>query len=178
MGIVIGISGRINSGKTTLSIELAKILACERVSFSDYIKKIAIENGMEITRTNLQNIGQNFVDSNLDKFCKEVLAQKNWDCNHFLIVEGIRHERVLLKIKELISPSRLFFVYIDATDEILLERDQKSGLNFNRTLLEEHSTEIEVLDSLKKLSDLILPSNKNVISTCSLIISKLFSLSP
>ena len=100
MNVVIGLSGRINSGKSTLADQLSASLDCNKTSFSDIVREDAINRKMELSRDSLQKIGQELVDLSCEEFCKRVLKKGNWNVDSMLVVEGIRP----LKIVESLIP--------------------------------------------------------------------------
>ena len=173
MSTVIGVSGRMNSGKTTLTNELAKKLDCKVVSFGDYVRKLAAERGLPLERIQLQKLGQDLVDNNLHSFCLEVISQGNEKPYNTLIIDGIRHKVVLQKIKELIPSQNFFFVFIKTTEEVLIERDETRPLSTPRELLEKDPTEIEVVNSLESFADIVIDNSSDIRISCDLIITRL-----
>src|ERR1700730_2880620 len=79
MGVVVAFSGPIGAGKSTISQKVADTLHWPRVSFGDYIKKIAQENGEDPeNRAVLQRLGQALVLADVDDLVNQVLNQREW----------------------------------------------------------------------------------------------------
>jgi dephospho-CoA kinase len=57
---VVGFSGRIASGKSAISKALAADIGCRRVSFGDYVRKVAAERGLAPTREALHRWEKNW----------------------------------------------------------------------------------------------------------------------
>ena len=114
--IVLGFSGPIASGKTTISMKLAKHLGCPRVSFGDYVRKVASERGLDVlSRDVLQNVGESLIREGWKKFCSSVLEQVKWEPGGTLVVDGVRHKEALTNLKELTAPSKMFLIYVTAS---------------------------------------------------------------
>src|SRR3569833_1687057 len=88
---VIGISGKIGSGKTTLAEFTAQRFQVPYVSFGNYVRHVAKERGIVENRENLQNLGQDLINEDIDQFCRKVLYFDGWDGKSSLILDGIRH---------------------------------------------------------------------------------------
>jgi adenylate kinase family enzyme len=153
--MVIGISGRIHSGKSTLANEMAKRMCIPKVSFGSFLRRYSEVNSLDLTRISLQDLGQNFVDNSLDEFCNLVLNEGGWDKETNLIVDGIRHISVLEKLKELVKPQKFILIFIEVSDEELAKRD--IGYQDNqRKIFEQHLSEIQVISKLKSFADIVV----------------------
>ena len=162
--IIVGFSGPTSSGKTTFSSEISRILECKKVSFGEYVRKVATERSIEHTRDNLQNLGANLIQElGYEIFCKNVLNMVNWSQGDFLIIDGIRHVEVLNTLKILTKPSKFFLVYIDIDLKKREERLKNQGLvKEDVKKIDKHSTEIQVHSDLKKYSDIIVDGTLSV----------------
>lgn len=161
-GIVCGFSGRIGSGKTSISEEVARHLNWPRVSFGDYVRKVATEQGIDPTsRTALQDIGASLINNGIEKFCLSVLAQADWKPGQSLVVDGIRHQDILIKLKEIVLPSTFVLVYINVEDENRAQRvAQRDGLTQNDlNKIDRHSTERDAKSILMQLADITINGN-------------------
>jgi dephospho-CoA kinase len=170
---VVAISGRIGSGKTTLSKDLAASLGCARASFGDYVRSVVQQQGLEPTRDNLQVVGTQMLQSDASAFCRSVLSSCGWQPGRDLVIDGLRHLRTIPIIETLITPSRMTIVYVWVPEEIRLLRLKKRGEGdaIDVARIESHSSEQE-LDSITQLATLHLRGDmardKNVeeVQTC------------
>lgn len=164
-GLVIGFSGRIASGKSTIAAALAEQLAWPYVSFGAYVRKVARNRGLDdSSREVLQEVGESLIGSGWVSFCGAVLGQAEWHPGQSLIVDGIRHRKAYDTLKFLVAPSKLLLIYI-AVDEgeqqaRLLERDELDAEKLS--VIESHSTEKDVIDSLPVLADLFVNGSNTI----------------
>ncbi len=118
-GTVVAFAGPIGSGKSNLSTRVATLLGWPRVSFGDYIRKVARENHQnEGDRAVLQKLGQALILSSTEEFVKNVLAEGgNWREQGNLIVDGLRHVEVRQLLLKLSAPNafKLVFLSLDET---------------------------------------------------------------
>jgi len=154
----IAFSGRIKSGKSSLSSEVATHLGWQRVSFGDQARKIAVIQELDPTdRSILQDIGAAQVRTNLRGFCHDVIAQaEGWTRAKGLIIDGLRHLEVGVELADLVSPLPLRIIYIDTIEEVREARilDANSAQLLNRW--DAHSTEMQVPKKLRDVADLIV----------------------
>lgn len=164
---IIGFSGAIGSGKSTLSKMLAESLGWGRAGFGDYVRNEAQKQKLPERREILQEIGAHLVE-NGDEFCRNVLAWVGWRAGDNLVIDGIRHSSILGSLKKLTKPSHMLLIHISIDEETRLDRivnrDGSHGAGLK--VLDQHSTEIEVRDSLKDLADIVVdgrvPVSENV----------------
>ncbi len=156
--IAAAFAGRIGTGKSSLSIALAADMHWKRASFGDFVRSIAEERGVVNSRHNLQEIGAELESSDAFAFCRDVLNFAGWISGEPVVIDGIRHVRVLEIVRELIAPIPLLFVYLDGEEQSrkarLLRRDGVDGASFVDA--ESHSTERDVASRLPELADLRL----------------------
>lgn len=154
MKFIIGITGRIHSGKSTLAKLLSNDLGIPIVSFGGYLAQFSAKNNLPTNRESLQNLGNRRINENVELFVKDVLASaENVDV---IIVEGIRHNLVFNSLKDIYINS--FFIFLDVSFEDRYKRYRSSkDENKNLTIqdfekLDNHSVEQEI-DSLMDLCD-------------------------
>ena len=161
--VVVGFAGAIASGKTTLTVEVARLLNCKRVSFGDQVRAIALERGKEPLRENLQAIGEQLVASDVENFCRAVLKQKGWKPGQSLVVDGIRHKEVLDTLKAIVAPTKLVLVFIEVNQDTLRARIENRALSHREIDdIQQHSTEVQVKNVLPLVADCILDGHKSV----------------
>lgn len=151
MIIVIGISGKIASGKSTIADLISENRAIPIVRFGDYVRKIALENGISVSRAALQDLGQELVDTQLREFCFNVLFSSGWRKDTSLVIDGIRHVQVYNMIKELIYPLPIHLIFVTVSDVIRANR-----LTSDPNRLDHHKTEYDVIHTLKSVADTVI----------------------
>jgi dephospho-CoA kinase len=162
--LVIAFSGKLGSGKTTISNATATALGWPRVAFGDYVRKVVREKALAETRENLQKVGTEILEADPRGFCDAVLSSGTWTREQSLIIDGLRHVRTIDIIKELISPAKLKIVSISATDATRLKRlEQRTQADASSIIsIEAHSSEQEVALILGNLADLVIDGEKRV----------------
>jgi transcriptional regulator with XRE-family HTH domain/dephospho-CoA kinase len=162
--LVIGFAGRIGSGKSTLSSEVAKRLGWRRASFGDYLRTVAKSSGLDESREVLQQLGASLIEKGVDDFCRAVLTHYGWSAGEPLVIDGIRHAEVVESLRKLVAPLDLRVVFLDVGDEQRLKRlnaqDERTAENLG--LVEGHATEQQVKGLLPDLADLRLSSDRPV----------------
>lgn len=152
---VLGFSGRIASGKSTLSAAVADALGVPRVSFGDYVRHLADYMGLDADeRSVLQDIGRLLV-GHPRQFCAKVLAQADYQAGQPLVVDGIRHMEIAEEIRVQVAPAVLRLIYVEAeerTIEVRLSQEGKHRGDIRR--LELDPTEAQVTTTLRGLADI------------------------
>ena len=98
---VIGFSGRIKSGKTTIATATASSLDWQCASFGDYVRWVAIrQNEDPESRAALQRIGESCIARGWPAFCHNVLKMVNWRSGMPVVVDGIRHVEAVEQITD------------------------------------------------------------------------------
>src|SRR5262249_10188002 len=121
--IVLALSGKIGSGKTTLSQELADALGWRRASFGEYVRAYAKSQGLdEKSRDVLQAVGQSLVEKDVVDFCRSVLAHFGWTSGEPLVIDGVRHAAVVDALRQIVAPLDLRVVFVDINEKTRLKR--------------------------------------------------------
>jgi dephospho-CoA kinase len=168
--IILGFSGSIGSGKSTLSTELSKVLNYRYASFGNYVRKMATKMGyMAASRTQLQDIGEMLVGNDALSFCQSVLQDADWTQGEGLIIDGIRHLHIWEILHEICSHQKLFLIYIAVDENIRIERIKSRGGNEGLTSTMRHSTELQVREILRLRADLIVDGSEMVEKNIQLI---------
>ena len=162
--LAIAFSGKLGSGKTTISNATAKALGWPLVGFGDYVRKVVRERGLEGTRENLQAVGTELLEGDSCAFCKAVLSSGGWTRGGPLIIDGLRHVRTIATIQKLISPATLRIVSISVPEATRLQRlGQRSQFDVSSIgIIEAHSSEQEVSSILCDHADLVIDGEKPV----------------
>ena len=171
--LVLGFAGKIGSGKSTVSVEVARALGWSRASFGDYLRTRAQSSGFDQSREVLQEMGASLVEKDASEFCRAVLAHYKWNAGEPLVIDGIRHAEVISALRRLVAPLELRIVFLDVPDEQRLERLQKIDLAVAQNLkeVELHSTEQQVREQLQQLADLRLSGEKPVPELVSTVVN-------
>ena len=98
---IIGVIGRIGSGKDTVSDYLADKYGYDKVSFRDVVEEITEKEGLEANRENMQMIGKKCRDLyGGDYFNKQVMKKVEESDNEKVLVKEMRTEEDVLPLKE------------------------------------------------------------------------------
>ena len=157
--MLICISGKINSGKTTFAEELSQRVEWPKVSFGDFVRKEARKRGLGSSRKTLQELGESLLNHDIKLFCQNVLAQADWIHKMPLIVEGVRHQEVLDTLRKIAAPERAVLIYITTKDSV---RFSRISANEQEMINEKHSTETQVQDILLNNADVVISNNDSV----------------
>lgn len=152
--VVLGFSGRIASGKSAVSKAVADQLGIQRVSFGDYVRKVAHYMGLdEKDRQVLQDIGKLYAEHPRE-FCGKLLEQAGYTPGQALVIDGIRHERIANELRVQVAQAELILIYVEA-DEATIESRLSAGNSSERNIhrIENDPTEAEVLTTLPLLAD-------------------------
>jgi dephospho-CoA kinase len=161
MNLVVAIAGKMGSGKTTLSKDLAAALSCPRAAFGDYVRQQVQGRGLPLTRENLQVIGTELLLKDSAAFCDSVIASSGWHKGLDLVIDGLRHLATIPIIRRITEPSDLKIVYISVTEETRLQRlsARGEGGRDNVTKMDSHSSEQE-LASIAAMADITIPGDE------------------
>jgi ribosome-binding protein aMBF1 (putative translation factor) len=171
--LVLGFAGKIGSGKSTISAEVARVLGWTRASFGDYLRIVAKSNGFGETREVLQELGASLVEKSAEEFCRAVLAHYQWSAGEPLVVDGIRHAEVVDALRRLVAPLELRLVFLDVDDSTRRHRLSQLDADIPKKLelVEAHPTEDQVSERLPSLADLRLPGNQPVAQLVSTVVN-------
>ena len=160
-------SGRLGSGKTQLSQQVAEALGMRWTSFSSIIKIIAGESGIPIQREALQALGEELVANSPESLCRRVLEGAQPVNNQPIIIDGLRHREIYLLLKQLSAPRQLRCIYVDVPEAIRMERLMKrERLTVAEVYrLEQHSTEIQVANVVCQLADYTVTNDEALDAT-------------
>lgn len=153
--LVIAFAGAIASGKSTLSQALASALDCQRASFGDVVREVALRRGLDATsRETLQVLGEELIARGWEPFCRAVLAQADWRPPQSLVVDGIRHAEAFETLRGLVWPLRTVLIFVEVDPNDRMERFSLRGINTDeQKRADGHSTEAEVASRLPLLAD-------------------------
>jgi cytidylate kinase len=156
MSANLAFSGKLGSGKTTVSKLLAERVGARWNSFGNTVKRIAQERGLPMEREALQALGEELVSNSPKAFCQRVISEAEPSSGRGLVLDGLRHTVILKHLQQSLLPSLLIPVFVDVDEPVRLDRIQRRGGLSIEDLrrLESHSTEVEVMAALRSLAQL------------------------
>lgn len=158
---IVAFSGSSQTGKTTLAHMLANELECKFVSFGEYVRRTARERGLlEPSRSDLQDIGQELVESDLIGFCRSVLQTVNFSPGERLVIDGIRHKQALQAVSTLSKQQPIRLIYLYAPIEIRNARRTIPRGSRNLNDEDSHKVESQTNSGLRDLADLIVNTSE------------------
>ena len=115
--MIIGLTGRIAAGKGFIKDFLEKV-GFEYYTFSDVVREEAARRGVEITRKNLQDLGNEVRNKEgPGAWAKRIIEKLESEKNY--IVDGIRNPG---EVEELRKQKDFFLIAVDAPQERRYER--------------------------------------------------------
>jgi dephospho-CoA kinase len=170
-GLVVCFSGRMRSGKTSVTEALAGRLGWRRAAFGDYVRaRLAQQGGDPTSREALQNLGQAMVDVDPEGLVRGVLRSAGFTPGDNLVVDGVRHVAIQTLITQLVQPSRSFLIYLAVDDAHA--RTRAEGRSEDRTELiraEAHRVESDLSEALPSRADKVIDATtslETVIQVC------------
>lgn len=159
---VLGFAAPIEAGKTTLSLAVADRLKAPRVSFGEYLRWLAGERNMPVTREVLQDLGNELVSHDVRGFCEGVLRRQPWRPGVPLVIDGVRHLEVLKALADILAPAPEYLIYIKVDRETQAKRLVNDDLRHEKPLavLEQHPTERQVRSVLPDKAALVLDGTR------------------
>jgi dephospho-CoA kinase len=115
--MIIGVAGKIASGKSTLARAVAVRLKARRLGFGDYVRSIAELRGLDASdRAVLQSLGQDLVAEDPAAFVHGILSFADYVPGESIVFDGVRHRCVWEEIERVArranNPSVLVFLGI------------------------------------------------------------------
>lgn len=160
-GLVICFSGRIGSGKSSVTESLAAALGWRRAGFGDYLRqRIVQEGGDPTSRQALQDLGQRLVDTDPDQFCRDVIAGVGFRPSEDLLLDGIRHLDIYRRVERLVAPSQARLIHLAADDEHVRDRvARREDGAADLARAESHRVESDLSMSLPSIADVTIDAN-------------------
>jgi dephospho-CoA kinase len=145
---VIALSSRIGAGKSTIAREVSERLGWPRVSFGDYLRETARNQGTQESRTTLQELGESLVKEDAARFTKAVLSKVNFSSG--TVVDGIRHMEILYALRNLVAPLPVHLIYVETDEQVRIQRLTERGMTADEIKkADSHSTEVQVRGALR-----------------------------
>jgi adenylate kinase family enzyme len=159
-GLVVCFSGRMASGKSSLSQILASTLGWSRAAFGDYVRTLVANRGGDPnSRQALQDLGQSLVDADPDQFCRDVLKSGHFDPGANFLLDGIRHVDIYNRVRTIVVPSRAILIHLSLDDAEAQKRLEGRNDKTDITLAEKHRVEAEIASSLPHVADRVVDAS-------------------
>lgn len=157
---VVCLSGRIGSGKTSVSSAFASAHHSAVTGFGAFVRAEAGARGLDSTRREvLQDLGEELISMRgNDWLCRQVIATANWKRDRDLVIDGVRHVSVFEAIKLIVAPTTALLVHLqlDFRGELDSRGERRGIAPLSRPELEAHSTERDVIAALPAVADLVV----------------------
>lgn len=163
--IILAFSGRIGSGKTSVSKRIARDLDYRYASFSSYLHKLARSGGLATpSRRDLQRIAEAEIEKGWEQFCLGLLRDASWQSGESIVLDGVRHILAVQTLKRIGGTDRFALVWIEIPDGDLAGRLQKKGIASldELRMIERHPAEGDVERGLKETADLIVDGSRSL----------------
>jgi len=139
----LAVSGKIGSGKTTISKLIAKQYCLLYVSCGDYVRYEASLKNISCTRSELQRLGEVLV-SNPEDFVNNLLHYSKWDKIGGLIIDGVRHLEVLFALRNKLAPKKLKLIYIQSEGIVGIQRKKIENISDTKVESLNHPVERQI----------------------------------
>lgn len=162
-GLVIGLSGKRGSGKTTVAEDLASNLGWKIVHFGRLVKSKAAAAGLGDSIQELQSHGA-MLAKDPQQFCLDLLEFCSWNPGDNLIVDGIRHVEVADALEYVVRPSEFLLIAIKVDERTRLSRLEKRDGQLPKDVsrIDGHSTEAQVGTIIEQRSDLVITGDEAI----------------
>ena len=166
---IIAFGGASQTGKTTLGRRLAEHCHCKFVSFGDYVRQQAQARGIsDPTRVDLQNLGQQLVNSGINRFCRDVLNTVHFVSGQRLVVDGIRHTEALSAISHISGGQPIKLIYLHAPMKV---RESRYQHQYSLHVIDVHPVESQTAKQIKDSADLVLDASTDLDTSFSHILA-------
>ena len=167
---VICFSGRIGSGKTTVSHCVARSPGWKWASFGQFVHTNNKRIGGSHRRSDLQDSGQLAVNRNSFGFCNQMLTHFSVGKDDNVIIDGIRHLNVLNDLKKIFSSRKVILLYLGISNSIREARLTQRGDDRREIAeAEQHCMEQEVIEDLPRVADRIVNVDGELTDTVSVV---------
>jgi cytidylate kinase len=160
---IITISGRISSGKSYAAELIHNKFGFPVASFGGYLKYYCEQKNLPTDRKNLQDTGENLVETNPQRFIIDVISHFIGNSDK-IILEGVRHKSIFEEVK-IITDNHLS-IFIDADLQTRYDRYYKRNKDSDEVktfeqfvISDNHTVEMEIED-LKPLCNIVIDSTK------------------
>jgi dephospho-CoA kinase len=159
---IVAFGGRIASGKSSVSKEVAARLAAPWVSFGDAVRAEASKRGLPPDRAVLQELGDELIAAGWNPFVDAVIGQAVWDGTGMLVVDGVRHAEAVVALERRLEPNPVVLVFLETADKQRVRRLAERGVGRDdAAAADSHPNEAEV-DYVRERADTIVVNNGRI----------------
>ena len=170
MSVVVALSGSIGSGKSHLARALAGRLGCPTAAFGALVRREAAARDLPATRAALQDLGERLLaDLGPLEFTRRLLVGSDWSPGDPLVVDGVRHLRVLDALRALVAPTPLRHLHVEAPEAVRRARRAARGEDPGEDP-ERHRNEAEVDEGLRARADRVVDGSADTDDTLGLVL--------
>lgn len=163
MNLLLCFSGKIGSGKSSVSTAVAEALGWRRTGFGDYLRaEIARRRGDADDRKALQDLGQARVDDDAVSFCGDVLAAGGFNAGDNFVIDGIRHVSIFDILTQVSKPTEAKLLFLGAAELTRKARVQPRSDADDFTRASAHRVEAELGDALPAHADGVVDSDQSI----------------
>lgn len=165
-GTIVCFSGKIGSGKSSVSRAVAEQLGFQRASFGDYVRKLLSEAGGNTeSRTELQDLGQSLVQNDLRGFCQGLLTNVGYKPGTSLVIDGIRHVDILDELTSIFGSKKVTLIHLEIGEDLRKLRVELRGddpSEFGAAFI--HPVERDTLSALPKRASTIIDAGDDLVA--------------
>jgi shikimate kinase len=156
-------SGASRVGKTSLARKVAKALAIPSASFGDYVRSQAalLSPHVSQTRQQLQDLGQKLVMANPELFCRAVLVSGGFTPGQPMVLDGLRHFRLIPILQGIAHGGTLKVIYLEADHNIRMSRWDGVITQSELADVDSHPVEAE-LEKIRDNADLVVDTRQGL----------------
>lgn len=127
-GTIVCFSGKIGSGKSSVSRAIAQQLGCQRASFGEYVRQLLSDSGGDPnSRADLQDFGQSLVNNDARGFCEGLLSEVNYQAGDDLVIDGIRHVDIYNILTTILVPAKIILIHLEIGENLRRFRTELRG---------------------------------------------------
>lgn len=154
----IGLSGKIGSGKSTISNYLKEKYNFNILSFKDIIVKEINQKGLAPSRVNLQDTGNDLYNKlGPENFCDLLIENCNPNTNY--VIDSIRHLKINLYMKNKFG-NKYFLIFTDTIDDT---RYKRIMIRDNNVLFDAESHHVESeIELIRAKCDYFIVNDNNI----------------
>lgn len=112
----IAICGPISSGKSSIIRSLSKEFDWDIISFGDYVRFIAKTKSLEITRSILQEVGEELIKSTDPEYFLKKVIEFNDPKSNIHLYDGVRHLKIVDALQQIYPVTSIIFLHISDFD--------------------------------------------------------------
>jgi len=151
---VLGFSGQIASGKTTISQAVAAKLGWRWFGFGEFLRHEAMRKGLNPSdRFVLKRLGKDAIEIGWESFCTNVLRGAQWQPNEGLVLDGIRHIEAIQTLRKLTYPTDVRLIFVSTAQDVRKSRVLNCGGSEEIRSLDADALEAQVQGDLSARSD-------------------------